>query len=49
MLKHGMSVEVLVRPLLDLSGNHSRGRQDAGVVRIRVLRRVVTMLGHGVG
>ena len=49
MLKHGMSAEVLVRPLLDLSGSHSRGRQDAGVVRIRVLRTVLTMLGHGVG
>ena len=49
VLKHSTRVGVLVHPLLDLSGSHSRGRQDAGVVRIRALRTVLTMLGHGVG
>ena len=49
MLKHGTSVGVLVGPLLNLSGRQPRGRQDAGVIRIRALRTVLTMLGHSVG
>jgi hypothetical protein len=40
---------VLVRPLLNLSERQSRGRRDTGVIRIRALRTLLTMMGHGVG
>jgi len=40
-----MSVGVLVRPLLNLSGSHSREGKMPGLL----VQTVQTMLGHGVG